>query len=113
MPSEYLSKPFQRDNQRYCRCDLLVNFENFMLTQEDHLVPASKGGSHSLENLVVAGYLCNKLKGHFVAECSLSAANRSEYVNAVREEIMKRRSAHMRDHASWTHDAPGATPPAP
>ena len=86
-----------------------VDFETFMLTQEDHLVPRAKGGSNGLENRVIACYVCNNLKGFFVPEFELTATNRTAYIDAVRDHIMSKRSEKMRDFATWTH-LPGGVP---
>lgn len=115
MPTEHFSALFTRDNQRcvYCGRDLLADFDSFMLAQEDHLVPSAAKGSSDIDNLVIACYVCNKVKGAFVPEFSLTKSNRVKYINAIRDEIMKRRSKNMRDFASWTHGEPGAKPPTP
>jgi CRISPR/Cas system Type II protein with McrA/HNH and RuvC-like nuclease domain len=110
MPTKHFSTVFSRDKHScvYCGRNLLVDFESFMLTVEDHLVPrASKGGT-TVENLVIACHVCNKLKGKFVPDFALTSSNRTKYLNAVRDEIMKRRSKNMRDFASWTHAEPNA-----
>ena len=111
--TRHFSHVFQRDQHRcvYCGRDLLIDFEAFMLAQEDHLVPKKKLGTDTLENLVIACYPCNKLKGDFIPDFPLIKGNRTKYINAVRDEIMRRRSKNMRDYASWTHDEPGAKLP--
>jgi 5-methylcytosine-specific restriction endonuclease McrA len=40
----------------------MVDFETWMLTQEDHLVALKGGGAHDTDNRVIACYVCNKLK---------------------------------------------------
>lgn len=109
----HFSAVFERDNHScvYCGRNLLVDFESFMLTQEDHLVPIKSKGESTLENLVIACYVCNKLKGRFVPDFALTDSNGIKYLNAVRDEIMMRRSKNMRDFASWTHAEPNALPP--
>ena len=103
--SKHFSKLFARDNCRcvYCGRDLLVDFESFMLSQEDHLVPTARLGPDDLENRVVACYVCNKLKGVFVPNIPLTPSNRTMYINAIRDYIMARRSHYMSEFASWTH----------
>ena len=112
--TKYFSELFSRDKYRcvYCGRDLLVDFETFMLTQEDHLVPEATQGEDTLDNLVIACYVCNKLKSNFRPDFSLTQSNRMAYINAVRDEIMKRRSKNMRFYASWTHSEENVKPPA-
>jgi 5-methylcytosine-specific restriction endonuclease McrA len=50
----------------YCGLDLLASAENFKLCQRDHLVPLSKGGPNTLENLRLSCKHCNAdWKGKF------------------------------------------------
>ncbi len=111
--TKYFSALFSRDKCRcvYCGRNLMVDFDTFMLTQEDHLVPLAKQGEDALENLVIACYVCNKLKGEFKPNFALTQLNRIAYIDAVRDEIMKRRSKNMRDYASWTHSEKSVEPP--
>lgn len=56
--TKHFATVFDRDNRRcvYCGRDLLVDFETFMLAEEDHLIPVSKGGAaHDVQNIVIAG----------------------------------------------------------
>jgi CRISPR/Cas system Type II protein with McrA/HNH and RuvC-like nuclease domain len=111
------AKVFERDHHRcvFCGRDLLVDFESWMLSQEDHLVPSSKLGLDELENRVIACYVCNKLKAAYVPDFPLTETNRTKYINAIRDHIMSRRSYHMSEFATWTHAEPGdsAEPPTP
>ena len=77
-----------------------------MLVQEDHLIPAKQNGNTDRDNLVIACYPCNKLKGAFVPEMSYTGTNKEQYIDAVRDEIMKRRSKNMQDFVSWTRGEP-------
>lgn len=107
--SKHFSRLFERDNKRcvYCGRDLMVDFEIFMLTQEDHLDPASKHRNHDHEDLVIACYVCNKLKSDYTPGFVLTAANREQYMAAVRDRLMERRSKWMKDFSSWTHSPSG------
>jgi 5-methylcytosine-specific restriction endonuclease McrA len=42
--TKFFKSVFDRDNHRcvYCGMDLLVSFDVFMQTEEDHLIPISK-----------------------------------------------------------------------
>ncbi len=64
---------FERDNRRCVyRCrDRMSDFEAFMSAEEDHLLPKSEGRLHEPRNIVVAGAVCNRLKGRFKPEIPL------------------------------------------
>lgn len=113
--SKHFSKLFNRDNCRcvYCGRDLLVDFESFMLTQEDHLIPSARLGPDDFENRVIACYVCNKLKGAFVPDVPLTSSNRTQYINSIRDYIMSRRSHYMSEFASWTHAERGSKAEVP
>jgi hypothetical protein len=114
--SKFFSDLFDRDNHRcvYCGRDLMVDFESFMLTQEDHLISRKSGGEDDELNRVIACYVCNVLKGDFCPPIKLTSQTKTRYIDAVRDHIMARRSKHMRDFASWTHEEKEAVePPQP
>lgn len=71
--TKYFSDTFEQSNHRcvYCGRDLCVDFETFMIAHEDHLVPLSKGGADSPENIVIACAVCNALKSNFVPDKSV------------------------------------------
>ena len=100
------SEVFERDNHRcvYCGRNLLVDFETFMITEEDHLVPKSSGGEHELYNVVTSCAVCNRLKGTYVPKkIKLNKNNRDKYIADIRKYIMIKRSEHMADFTTWTH----------
>jgi len=99
------SDVFERDNRRcvYCGRDLLVDFETFMMAEEDHLVPISKGGQYELDNVVTSCAVCNRLKGSYMPEFELTTANRDRYVGEIRAHIMSRRADKMAEFTTWTH----------
>lgn len=58
----------RRDNARcvYCGLDGSKDVHRFrQLMTYDHLVPLSKGGQHTVDNLVVCCWPCNRTKGRF------------------------------------------------
>ena len=103
--SDYFSEVFQRDNHRcvYCGRDLLVDFDTFMICEEDHLQPLSKGGQHQPDNIVTACAICNRLKGSYKPEFDLTDGNRTEYIADIRSKIMAQRAKHMNTFVEWTH----------
>lgn len=105
MMSKYFSKVFERDNRRcvYCGRDLMIDFETFMIAEEDHLIPSSKGGPSDTNNIVIACAVCNRLKGDFIPDDEYVAEKRADYIAAIRERVMNRRAVRMADYASWTH----------
>ena len=108
MSSKYFKEIFERDNRRcvYCYRDLMNDFEAFMSTEEDHLIPKSKGGPSEPQNIVIACAVCNRLKGRFKPEMPLNLddpESTRQYIEAIRAYIMERRAVRMADFASWTH----------
>ena len=51
----------QEGNCKYCKC--VLDFSNTKLTHLDHVVPLSKGGTHTLTNVVWSCSTCNLAKG--------------------------------------------------
>ena len=102
--SRHFSEVFSRDKHRcvYCGRDMLVDFETFMMTQEDHLVPISRGGPDEAYNIVTACAVCNMLKGNYIPD-DCKPENRGAYIASIRKRIMSRRSERMADFVSWTH----------
>lgn len=99
------SEVFERDRHRcvYCGRDLLVDFETFMMTEEDHLLPRSKGGLDELDNVVTSCAVCNGLKANYVPEFQPDATNREKYIADIRAYVMERRAAKMAEFTTWTH----------
>jgi len=79
----------------------MVDFDTFYTSQLDHLIPRRNEGKDDPNNLVMACFVCNNLRGAFVPDFPLT--DRRKFIDAIRDEIMHRRSKHMRDYASWTH----------
>jgi len=101
MPSLF-SQVFTRDRGRcvYCGRNLLADFDSFYCAQKDHLVPSA---GDAPENVVLACYVCNNLRGSFVPTVSLTPNSRREYIHQIRCELMLRRAKALQDFASWTH----------
>lgn len=85
----------------YCCRDLLTDFDTFMLAEEDHLVPLSKGGTDSQENVVIACAVCNRLKGNYAPVNGFDPSKRNEYIIDVRHFIMAQRAKHMDTFSGW------------
>lgn len=86
----------------YCLKDLLASFEEFAQSQEDHLVPRSKGGPHTPENIVIACAVCNALKhAHSPTLEPFSIERRSDYINAARIQIAEQRQKKFIDYSWW------------
>lgn len=92
---------------------MMVDFETFWITEEDHLVPTSQGGLSEVENIVTACAVCNRLKGRYAPPLEYTAANREAYIDEIRKYIMAQRAKHMRDFAGWAHPESGKTVQAP
>jgi len=103
--TKFFAEVFERDNRRcvYCGRDLMVNFETFMICEEDHLIPLSKGGEDEEENIVTACAVCNRLKGSYKPELERTKTNRRDIIAEIRLEIMRQRAKHMNVFALWTH----------
>ncbi len=83
----------------------MVDFETFMIIQEDHLVPLSKGGKDVPDNVVIACAVCNSLKHDYVPTIKLTADNRTHYIAEIRSHVMSKRAAKMEDYAEWAHSS--------
>lgn len=53
---------FKRDTSNCQYCGVVVDFENKNSWQIDHIIPISRGGNHSIENLKLACRSCNASK---------------------------------------------------
>jgi CRISPR/Cas system Type II protein with McrA/HNH and RuvC-like nuclease domain len=84
---------YHKDDYRcvYCGRDMLVDFDSWMSIEIDHVVPASKGGADSIENLVTACSVCNKLKSRFVVE-GFESKIVPEVLEAARVHVLKKRA---------------------
>lgn len=103
--SKYFSEVFTRDNRRcvYCGRDMMVDFETFWITVEDHLVPSASGGTSNVANIVTSCAVCNNLKGPFVPDLPYRDDCREQYIYEIREYIMRQRAKKMTEFATWTH----------
>ncbi len=81
----------------------MVTFDTFMIIEEDHLVPLSKGGEDISDNVVIACAVCNRLKSDHVPDVRLTADNRTQYIAEIRRHVMSQRAKKMADYVSWTH----------
>ena len=52
-----------RDNYRCCKCSLSIEDERNLLLEIDHIIPLSRGGITSEENLQTLCWKCNRTKG--------------------------------------------------
>ena len=63
MTSKLREKIKQRDNYTCKECGLSTNDEKNLLLEIDHIIPLSKGGMSSEENLQTLCWKCNRTKG--------------------------------------------------
>jgi 5-methylcytosine-specific restriction endonuclease McrA len=89
----------------YCGRDLVRSFDDYQAWEFDHVIPASGGGSHSFENVVVCCRPCNYLKLDYApsgatheervhdaaAYIKAKRDEREGVVSAVRELVRSRR----------------------
>jgi len=102
--TKYFKNIFPRDNYRcvYCGRWMLLDFDTFMLAEEDHLLPRRDGGADDETNRVVACRICNMLKGDYAPPPELYESDRAGYTQKVRAHIATRRAERMVDFFSWT-----------
>lgn len=63
MTSKLREKIKQRDNYTCQNCGLSINDEKNLLLEIDHIIPISKGGMSTEENLQTLCWKCNRTKG--------------------------------------------------
>lgn len=63
MTSKLREKIKQRDNYTCQKCGLSINDERNLLLEIDHIIPISKGGISTEENLQTLCWKCNRTKG--------------------------------------------------
>jgi 5-methylcytosine-specific restriction endonuclease McrA len=99
-PGGLFSTVFHRDGHCcvYCRKNMLQDFDTFWTAQLDRLVPK---GDYVAENVVLACFVCNNLRGNRVPSMSLSPDNRETYIDAVTQLINERREAKRGEFSSW------------
>src|SRR5699024_2516386 len=63
MTSKLREKIKQRDNYTCQKCGISTNDERNLLLEIDHIIPISKGGMSTEENLQTLCWKCNRTKG--------------------------------------------------
>ena len=63
MTSKLREKIKERDNYTCCSCNLSIEDEKNLLLEIDHIIPVSKGGLTSENNLQTLCWRCNRTKG--------------------------------------------------
>lgn len=63
MTSDLREKIKERDNYTCQKCGLSINDEKNLLLEIDHIIPISKGGMSTEENLQTLCWKCNRTKG--------------------------------------------------
>ena len=91
-PLKWYRKMYIRDNYKcvYCHRDGKESFYDWMTIENDHLIPASKGGSDGLDNMVTSCTVCNSFKGSYLPE-NYRSLSRDELLNDIREKIKESR----------------------
>ncbi|GED20643.1 hypothetical protein KGI01_23840 [Kurthia gibsonii] len=67
MTSKLREKIKERDNYTCQNCNLSINDEPNLLLEIDHIIPISKGGMSSEDNLQTLCWKCNRSKGSKIA----------------------------------------------
>lgn len=108
----------QRFRCIYCDGDLLATYDAYNSWQWDHVVPGSKGGKDTLENIAICCKACNYLKRDYIP----SGSTREEQIDDARRYVLKKRKneeiklAALRDlvrGADSVGQAKGLIEPAP
>ena len=63
MTPAFREKIKQRDNYTCQKCGLSIYDEPHLLLEVDHIIPISKGGMSTEDNLITLCWQCNRLKG--------------------------------------------------
>ena len=63
MTSKLREKIKQRDDYTCCNCNLSIKDEQNLLLEIDHIIPVSKGGLTTENNLQTLCWRCNRTKG--------------------------------------------------
>lgn len=63
MTSKLRNKIKKRDNYTCCECNLSIEDEQNLLLEIDHIIPLSKGGLTTEDNLQTLCWRCNRTKG--------------------------------------------------
>lgn len=74
MTSHLREKIKERDNYKCCSCRLGIVDEPNLLLEIDHIIPLSKGGMTTYDNLQTLCWKCNRTKGAKILEYSLRIA---------------------------------------
>jgi len=103
--TKYFKYIFPRDEYRcvYCGRWMLSDFDTFMLTEEDHLLPLDDGGDDDETNRVTSCRICNMLKGNYSPGKELFDSDRATFIQEVRAYIARRRAERMADFFYWTN----------
>lgn len=104
-------RAYQRHMARcaYCGRDLLVDFDIYMSAHLDHLVPSTKGGGDSDENMVLACSVCNILKGNFDPRSTAAEpGGKQELLHSARVHIANRRVEKIEQYFSYLKKYGGA-----
>ena len=92
-PLSWYRETYIKDGYRcvYCGRDMLDDFESWMSLEIDHIIPKSKGGGDSIDNLVASCNVCNRLKSTFVPE-GYEEMQKEELLRQIRANILEKRA---------------------
>lgn len=103
--SKHFWKAFNESNGRcvYCLKDLMLSFDDFSQSVEDHLVPkAFDGPVNDPSNIVIACAVCNAIKHHkSPTDQPFDPLMRATYIRAAREQISQARQKKFEDYEWW------------
>ena len=91
-PLKWYRKMYIRDEYKcvYCDRDMKERFDDWMTIENDHLIPAVKGGGDGLDNMVTSCSVCNSFKHSYLPE-NFSSLSREELLDEIRKYVLGKR----------------------
>ena len=74
----------------YCDRDMKERFDDWMNIENDHLIPAVKGGGDGLDNRVTSCSVCNKFKSAYLPG-NFSSLSKEELLDEIRKYVLGKR----------------------
>ena len=95
IPENLRTQIAQHDQKRCCYC-LTTEANSGIPMTHDHILPVSKGGDTSFENICLACRSCNEFKGE--------ATEAEDPVTGDTVKLFNPRTSEWDDHFTWTPD---------